>query len=177
MPTHRDAIGCGHAVVRSRDDVVGLAAERVAHVPATFVGGAAQLADLELLGVPVVVADARWVVELLDDVVPRRANVEVESPVNVVRVQVAGAAVLRAGKAEARPDRAVRVQPPLADLGFGKAARQFGKSAAAVGGKPASKGCMTVSCNLDGCGECRVSAKMDGVNLGACRTWGASAAN
>jgi hypothetical protein len=58
-------------------------------------------AGLELIGVPSLVADDRRIVVLLDRVVTGGTEVEVEPPVHVVDVEVARAAVLGPGEAEA----------------------------------------------------------------------------
>ena len=62
------------------------------------------------------VADQRRVVELADAIVAGGANVEVESPVDMMVVDVAHARALDRGKREPRADGAVGMQPPLADV-------------------------------------------------------------
>ena len=46
----------------------------------------------------------------------RRANVEIQTPIDVVRVEVAGASILRSRETEAWTDRPIRVQAPLRDV-------------------------------------------------------------
>ena len=102
------------AVVRAGHDLVTLS-RAVLDAPASLVRRIAHPLRLELESCPLLRARDRRVVELADDVA-RLADVEVEPPVDVVVVHVADAAVLGAGEAEAWPQCAVGVQPPLADV-------------------------------------------------------------
>ena len=61
-------------------------------------------------------AEQRRVVELAHPVVARRADVEVEAPIDVMVVHVAYARMLDRRECETRADPAVGVQPPLADV-------------------------------------------------------------
>src|SRR5215213_1813821 len=103
-------------IMSARYEGIGLTADRIPHPPAPLMSGVPRPPDLKLFGVPVAVADDWRIVELFDDVVAWRANVEVQTPVDVVRMDVAGAAVLGPGEPEARANRPVSVQPPLGNV-------------------------------------------------------------
>jgi len=69
----------GHAVARAGNDVVCLAGRLVLDPPPALSTRIARRADLEILVVPIRGADENRIVEFANDVVVRRADVEIES--------------------------------------------------------------------------------------------------
>src|SRR5206468_127453 len=95
-------------------DLVARAA-RTLDAPAPLVSGVTHPFGFVLHRRPLVRAQDRGIVELLDEV-HGRVDVEVEAPVGVVVVDVADAGRLGGREAEARPNLPVRVEAPLADI-------------------------------------------------------------
>ena len=89
------------AVMHARHDGVHLATDGIAYAPFPLVSRVALALNFELLRMPVAIANNRRIVEFLDDIVSRRANVEIQTPIDVVRVEVAGASILRSRETEA----------------------------------------------------------------------------
>src|SRR5215475_12239332 len=95
-------------------DVVGLASRLVLHPPPALMRRIARTTDLVVLVVPFGVADQRWVVELADQIVAGGSYIEVESPIDVMVMNVADARATHCGKAEAWAYGTVGVQLPEA---------------------------------------------------------------
>jgi len=84
--------------------------------PFPLVSRIALALNFELLRMPVAVTHDGRIVEFLYDVVTRRSNIEVQTPIDVVRMDVAGASILCPCEPKPWADRPVRVQPPLRDV-------------------------------------------------------------
>src|SRR5206468_1969212 len=110
--------GCRYSVAGARDDIVGVARRGVVDPPFAFAGWVPWARDLVHLVVPVRGTEGgkAGVVELSDAVVPRGADVEVEAPVDMVVMDVADAGALDRGEAEARANRPIGGEAPLADV-------------------------------------------------------------
>src|SRR5829696_6343944 len=107
--------GVRYAVVRARDQIVGVAGLGVPDLPPPAEVGSLATPRLELERVPVVRREEGRGVELAHLVV-RAADVEVEPPVDVVVVDVADARVLHGVEPEARADGPVVVKSPTTHI-------------------------------------------------------------
>ena len=104
------------AVMHARHDGVHLTADGIAYAPFPLVSRVALALNFELLCMPVAIAHDRRIVEFFDDVVTGRPNVEIQTPIDMVGVDVTGASILCPCETEAWADRPIRVQAPLRDV-------------------------------------------------------------
>ena len=104
------------AVVRARDQVVGIVSLRVPDLPPSALLGPAAPFGLKLESVPVISGEDGRGIELADRVVLCGADVEVQPPVDVVVVEVADSRIPYGRESEPRTDGPVVVEAPLADV-------------------------------------------------------------
>ena len=111
-----DSIGVRATIVCSRNEQIAFARNQVSNPPVSISGWLPQSANLEMLRVPVRITYDRRIVELLDDIMRGRANVEIEPPIGVVMMDFASAVIVDSRKSEARTDGSVGVETPLTDV-------------------------------------------------------------
>src|SRR5215210_5740513 len=104
------------AVVRSRDQVVGIAGLRVPDLPPPAASGASTPLGLKLEGMPLIWLHDGGGIEFAHHVVLRGANVEVEPPVDVVVMDLADARVFYGREPETRADGSIIMEAPAADV-------------------------------------------------------------